>query len=192
MDLGLRRSLVRESGMLAGGPAGSDKSELSPTLSLVARVTHGNMQRCLDLLLPGDSDEQAAQRRTLADRLGKLEDGTEMFTQYRLSETARVQANGLLDKADRELTKAATQPPGPAQQALRQQAMAFVKQADAVTRDPANYAPEGFGWTLLTGTAIEKSRGPRTRFAQREGEQTEFVQFNGVSVSPSRLLAAMA
>ncbi|MBC7380024.1 MAG: hypothetical protein H7346_21660, partial [Burkholderiaceae bacterium] len=45
------------------------------------------------------------------------------------------------------LTQAALQRPGPTQQALREQAVSFVKQADTVTRDPGNYAPEGFGWT---------------------------------------------
>ena len=89
------------------------------------------------------------------------------------------------------------QRPGPTQQALREQAVSFVKQADTVTRDPGNYAPEGFGWTLNSGNTVEKSRGAVMQYAQRTGEQTAFVPFKTEAggpppVGPSVLMAVMA
>ncbi|MBC7436962.1 MAG: hypothetical protein H7332_12950 [Bdellovibrionales bacterium] len=193
IDLGVRRSIVRESGMLAGGPAGSDKAGLSPALSMVARVTKtGNTERCLNTLLPGASP---AQRQAITAQLGVVEEGTELFTRYLLNETARVQANVLLGKAASALTQAAMQRPGPAQQALREQAMSFVKQADAVTRNVANYAPEGFGWTLRSDNAVGTPRGAYSQSAQRAGEQTSFIEFDATAdgsppVGQSLLLAA--
>ena len=120
-----------------------------------------------------------------------------MFTLYRLNEAARVQANMLLGKAGSALTQAAMQRPGPTQQALREQAVAFVKQADAVTRNPDHYTPEGFGWTLSSVNTVEKSRGAVMQYAQRAGEQTVFVPFKTEAggppaVGPSVLMAVMA
>ena len=189
--LGVRRAVVRDNGMLAGRPQDSTQPDMTPTLSLVAS---GKRADCLNILLPGASP---GQRQAIEAQLADVKDGTEMFTLYRLNETARVQANMLLGKAGSALTQAALQRPGPTQQALREQAVSFVKQADTVTRDPGNYAPEGFGWTLNSGNTVEKSRGAVMQYAQRTGEQTAFVPFKTEAggpppVGPSVLMAVMA
>ena len=189
--LGVRRAVVRENGMLAGRPQDRAQPDMTPTLSLVAS---GKRSDCLNVLLPGASPEQ---RLAIEAQLADVKDGTEMFTLYRLNETARVRANMLLGKAASALTQAAMQRPGPTQQALREQAVSFVRQADAVTRDPGNYAPEGFGWTLSSGNTVEKSRGAVKQYAQLTGEQAAFVPFRTDAGAPppvghSVLMAAMA
>ncbi|MRD46862.1 hypothetical protein GHT07_06215 [Caenimonas koreensis DSM 17982] len=189
IDLGVRRTIVRENGMLAGGP---QRAELSPTLSLVTRVAFGNQRSCLDTLLPGDSP----QKQAIAAELGSLDDGAELFMRYGLSEAARAQANGLLGKAQNALTQAAQQHAS-AQKALRNQARNFAKEADAVMRNPANYTPQGFGWTQRTIASAEKSRGVVTQSAQRASEQTVFRPFDELpggapQVGRPLLLAAMA
>ncbi|MBC7602182.1 MAG: hypothetical protein H7255_05910 [Ramlibacter sp.] len=199
IDMGVRRALVRENGMLAGGP---QRRELNPTLSLVARVAFGDdskpsvkaqrTQRCIDGLLPGIT---AQQKQAIVAQLGEPQDGTEFFTRYQLNEAARVEANVLLGKANALLTQAAQQP-GASQKALRGQASDFVKRADAVTRNPANYQAEGFGWTLRSSMTSERSPGISAKSAERSSEQTSFIAFDAMPDKPqvgqSMLLAMMA
>lgn len=55
-----------------------------------------------------------------------------------------------------------------------------MRQADAVTRNPANYVPEGFGWAVRSSNEVEKSRGIYKEFAQREDEQNRFIAFDAL------------
>jgi hypothetical protein len=208
ISLGVRRNVTRENGMLVGGmlvggmlvdaaanglTAGAQEDP-GATLNVIAWVVGGNTQRCLDALLPGASP---AQVQAIAAQLGAAPEGTELFTRYTLDEAARVQANSLLGKANAALSEAAALPTGPSQDAARAKARDFARQADAVSRDPAHYTPEGFGWTLASGTTLERARGPYTQSASLSAQQSNFVPFEQAAtgtpvVGQSLLLAVMA
>ena len=198
IKLGVRRNVMRENGMLAGAPAtglqAGGQEDPSPTLDVVAWVVGRNTQSCLSTLLPGASP---AQMQSIAAQLGTVEAGTELFTRYKLGETARVQANSLLGKAHAALSEAAALPPGPSQKTARDKAREFVKQADIVSRDPANYTPVGFGWTMSSAITLERSRVAYTQSAGLSAEQTNFVAFDKTlqgtpAIGQSLLLAVMA
>ncbi len=183
IDLGVRRTVVREHGMLVGGEPGSALAAQMPSLSMVARVTRGNLQRCLATLLPGAS---ASQRQSIEAQLGAVEDGAELFTRFRLTETARVQANVLQGQANAAL-----------REGRPEEARLLLRRANEVTRDPANYVPEGFGWTISATSQVERSRGIYKESAQRDDERTRFVAFDAPAagqapVGRSLLLAALA
>ncbi len=188
VDLGVRRTIVRENETLVGGPPGSFNADRSPTLSMVAVVGDRNLGNCLNTLLPGASD---AQRQSIEAQLGQVPKGTELFTQYRLKEEARAKANVLLGQAESNLRQARMTH----SQAALDSVVALLRQADAVTRTSANYTPEGFGWTLRSTSEIEKSRGVYKEVAQRAGEQTHFIKFDlagQAGIGQSLLLSAMS
>ena len=110
-----------------------------------------------------------------------------------MTEDARAQANVLLGRANSALSDVRLK----RSQASLDNVVALVRQADAVTRDPANYTPEGFGWAVRSSSDVEKSRGVYTEFAQREGEHARFIKFGALpagqpAIGQSVLLSVMS
>ncbi len=163
VELSVRKEVHRQYGMVRPGSQ----------ITLSATVIGGNVDTCIASLLP---DLPGQSRGELRDGLRgalptRLEDGTQVFVRYRLSEDARREANSLLGQASAALTRAGLAT-GLAREAARTEAAERVAAAHAVTRLPGSYELDGWGWTRADQAEVSSHRGLYRQFARGERAQT--------------------
>jgi hypothetical protein len=166
LSLGVQRTLVRQHGMLQAGSS----------LTVTSKVVGGKVEASLQRLLPGVA---AGDRERYAQQLSSVADGSELFVRYQLSEQARRSANMHAGQARLALGQAALYAEGSAgREAAVKEARRHLQDADRVTREPAHYVPEGFGWTLYAKSSASTSYGAYTRYTEGVDAATQFVFFD--------------
>lgn len=170
------RTLHKQFGMLEG--------ECGVVVS--AKVFQGKLAASLATVLPASL---ALLSEVFAERIGGVEDGSEVFVTLRLDEDAMSQANEWLDQA-RTLLVHASATPGEAGAALKKQAQDLVDKAHALTQDSGNYIAEGVGWVSQETTEVSSSRGAYDYFASADARAVDgFLKFDAAVPMATAALA---
>jgi hypothetical protein len=179
IDVLASRTLARERGRFAANSYA--------TFSVA--VAERSLDTGLRALLPGLSEpRRAALRQQVGDR---IEEGARLFVRCSLTSDARRQANASLGRAEKALTEALRAPEGSRGRAAGlEKARKHVKAAYAMTREPASYVAEGYGWMLRSTHEVEESRGLYADYAAGDDEQTRFQRFETADAAqvPSALM----
>lgn len=170
------RTLHKQFGMLEGDCG----------VVVSAKVFQGKLAASLATVLPSSL---ALLSEVYAERIGDVEDGSEVFVTLRLDKDAMRQANEWLDQA-RTLLVHASATPGEAGAALKKQAQDLVDKAHALTQDGANYIAEGVGWVSQETTEVSSSRGAYDYFASADARAVDgFLKFDAeAQVMPAELV----